>query len=97
MERLDALVIEIDEGEIVELLQQEVARIVIDAGALVAADRIDEPLEGRSVVNILAGMYLVADVAARLVDMRRGSDASDVRVPRRPFRPDRPGAAATDT
>jgi hypothetical protein len=55
VEGLDALVVEVDEGDVVELLQQEVARVVVDAGARVAADRVDEALEGGAVVDVLAG------------------------------------------
>ena len=67
MEGLDALVIDVDEGEIVELLQQEMRGIVIDVAALVAADRFEEQLEGGAVENILAGMELIAEIDAILV------------------------------
>jgi hypothetical protein len=33
VKRLDALVVDVDEGEIVELLQQEVRRVVVDVAA----------------------------------------------------------------
>ena len=67
VERLDALVIDVDEGQIVELLQQEVRRVVVDVAALVAADRVEEHLEGGAVEHVLAGMNLEADVDAGLV------------------------------
>ena len=54
--------------EIVELLQHEVRRVVEDVAALVAADRLEEALEGRAVEQILAGMNFVGDVAAGLVE-----------------------------
>ena len=68
MERLDPLVIDVDEVEIVELLQHEVRRIVVDRAALVALQRIEKALEGGAVEDILAGMKLVADVDAGLVE-----------------------------
>src|SRR5438552_16087759 len=67
MEGLDPLVVDVDELEIVELLQKEVRRIVIDVAALVAADRVEEHLEGRAVEHVLARMDLVADIDAVLV------------------------------
>ena len=67
MERVDALVIDVDEGEIVELLQHEVRGIVEDRAALVALQRVEEALEGRSVEHVFAGMDFVGDVDAGLV------------------------------
>src|SRR5271154_1357515 len=61
VEGLDALVIDVDEGEVVELLQHIVRGIVEDVAALVALQRIEEPLEGRAVENVLARMDLVGD------------------------------------
>src|SRR5690606_10830273 len=68
VEGLDALVIEIDEREVVELLEHEVARVVKNARARMSADRFDETLERRAVVQILARMQLEADVDARVVE-----------------------------
>src|SRR5208337_4575307 len=48
VERLDPLVVDVDELEIVELLQHEVRRIVVDRAALMPADRVEEALEGRT-------------------------------------------------
>ncbi len=67
MERLDALVVDVDEGEVIELLQQEVARIIVDGAAPVALQRVEEHLEGRAVEDVLARMDLEADIAARFV------------------------------
>ena len=64
MERADALVIEVDEAEIVELLQQEMARIVEDLAARVIADALQEHLEARAVVQVLARMDLEAQIDA---------------------------------
>src|SRR5579871_1135369 len=68
VERLDALVIDVDEFEIVELLQHEVRGIVVDRAALVAFERVEKALEGGAVENVLAGMKLVADVDAGVVE-----------------------------
>src|SRR5271170_6684992 len=45
VKRPDALVVDVDEGEIVELLQHEMRGIVQDIAALVALRRVEEPLE----------------------------------------------------
>ena len=63
MEGLDALVVDVDEVEVVELLQHEVRRVVVDAAARVIADALEEHLEGRAVEDVLAGVDLVADIA----------------------------------
>ena len=66
MKRAHTFVIEIEKGEIVHLLQDHVARIVQNVGALVPAHRIEESLEGHAVVQILARMQLIADIDAVL-------------------------------
>ena len=68
VEGLDALVVDVDERQIVELLQQEVRRVVVDVAARMAVDRVEEHLEGGAVEQVLAGMDLVADVDAGLVE-----------------------------
>src|SRR5271163_649174 len=68
VKRLDPLVVDVDEFEIVELLQHEVRRVVVDRTALVAADRVEEALEGRAVEQVLSRMELVANVDARVVE-----------------------------
>ena len=68
VERLDPLVVEIDELEIVERLQHEVRRVVVDAAARVVVDLGQEALEGGAVEQVLARMDLVADVDALLVE-----------------------------
>ena len=67
VERLDALVIDVDEVEIVELLQQKVRRVVVDGAARMVLQLAEEPLEGRAVEQVFARMDLVADVDADLV------------------------------
>ena len=55
-------------GEIVELLQHEVRRVVENVAALVAADRLEEALEGRAVEQVFAGMDLVGEIASGFVE-----------------------------
>ena len=68
VEHADARVVDVDEGEIVELLQHEMAWIVQDVAARMVAGPLEEHLERDAVVQILAGMDFVADVDARLVE-----------------------------
>ena len=68
VERLDPLVVDVDERQIVELLQHEVAGIVQDVGARVLIDRVEEALESHPVVQVLAGVELVAGVHPVLVE-----------------------------
>ena len=68
VKRFDALVVEVDESGVVELLQQEVARVVEDVRALMIADGFEETLERRAVVQVFAGMDLERDVDAGLVE-----------------------------
>src|SRR5437867_1808133 len=58
----DAVVIEVDVLEIVELLQYEVTGIIQQVAALVTAHALEEHLERHAVVQILAGMDLEAGV-----------------------------------
>src|SRR6266550_3663918 len=60
----DAVVIEVDVLEIVELLQHKVTGIVEQVAALVTAEALEEHLERHAVVQILAGMDLEAGVDA---------------------------------
>src|SRR4051812_30304237 len=59
---LDALVVDVDESEIVELLQQEMGRVVIDAAAPVPVHLFKEDLEGGAIEHVLARMNLEANV-----------------------------------
>src|SRR5262252_422275 len=62
VEDLDAVVVVVDVVQVVQLLQDEVARVVEQAGALVVADAIEKHLVGFTVVQVFAWMDFVADV-----------------------------------
>ena len=64
MKGFDALVINVDEPDIVERLQAKMRRVVIDAAALVTVELVEEALEGDAVEKILARMQFEADVDA---------------------------------
>ena len=68
MEDLDALVVEVDELQVVQLLQHEVRRVVKNARPRVLVHGIQEPLECHPVVHVFAGMDLEAHVDARAVE-----------------------------
>ena len=51
-------------SQVIELLQQEVARVVVDAGGGMVAGVLQEHLERRAVEEVGAGMQLVAEDAA---------------------------------
>ncbi len=67
MEGSDAVVITIDEAEIIHVLQQHVAGIVEDLRARVMVDEGQESLEGGAVVQVLAGMELETQLDAGTV------------------------------
>lgn len=90
----DALVIDVDERQIVELLQQEVRRIVVDLAARVTAERLQEHLERGAVEDVLAGMDFIADIdTVFVIDIkdrfpaRRQFLEGFLDQPRRPLRP----------
>ena len=62
------IVIEIEEGKIVQLLQHHVAWIVENVGARMIVDGGEKALEGRAVVQVFAGMQFEAGVDAGLVE-----------------------------
>src|SRR5580698_8623293 len=59
--------IDVDEGEIVELLQHEMRRVIIDRATLVALQRVEEALESGPVEYILAGVDFETDIDSHLV------------------------------
>src|SRR5208282_456162 len=67
VEHLDAIVIGVDEAEIVHALLDEVARVVIDVAALVAADRVEKHVERIAVEDVLARVNFEAKVDAMLL------------------------------
>ena len=67
VEHLDAVVIDVDEAEIVHALLDVVAGVVIDVATLVAADGVEEHVEGFAVEHVLARMDLKAEIDAVLV------------------------------
>ena len=66
VKRADAFEIDVDKGEVIHLLQQEVRRVVIDHAARVVADSLQEHLERGTVEYILTGMDFIAYVNAIL-------------------------------
>src|SRR5271165_250047 len=68
MKGRNALMIDVDEVEVIELLQHEMRRVVVDRAALVAAEGVEKALETRSVEEVLARVDLVGDVDARFVE-----------------------------
>ena len=62
VKHLDALVIRIDEAEIVEALLDEMAGVVIDVATRVSADRVEEHIEGVAVKDVFGRMDLEAEV-----------------------------------
>ena len=64
---LDALVVVVDVLEVIELLQNKVAGVVEQTGALVAVHAVQKHLVAHAVVQVFTGVNLVADVHARMV------------------------------
>ena len=60
--------VEVDELQIIQLLQDEVARIVEDPGAGMVSNCREESLEGHTVVQIFSRMKLVAKIHAGFVE-----------------------------
>src|SRR6266545_4876114 len=104
VEGADSLGVNVDEGQIVQLLQDEMGRIVVDRATRVIAGALVEHLEGNAVAHVLAGMYLIAEVDARfLICIEDRTPATREFVERRldqarrPLRPgikERPGQRA---
>lgn len=63
----DTVMIDVDKGQIIHLLQQEMRRVVIDARAGVAVQRIQKHFPCRPVKDIFAGMNFIADINAVFV------------------------------
>ena len=68
VERLDALVVKINELQVVKLLQHKMARIVIDVGTRMVVQMLQKHLESSAVIKVFSRMQFVANVHARLVE-----------------------------
>ena len=67
VERRDAVVVEVDERQIVHRLQQKVRRVVVDPRARMVCDGGQEPLPACPVKDIFAGVQFKPDVDAGIV------------------------------
>ena len=94
MKGLDALVIDVDEADVVERRQPEVRRVIVDAAAFVPAEKVEEALIGRPIEEVFPRVELEADIDADLpvrVENRSPapgelleSGANEIVRPRRP-------------
>ena len=106
MKHPDALVVDVDVVQVVELLQHEVARVVENVAALVVVHALQEHLEGDAVVQVLTRMDLVAEVDAGFVESIQDRAPAPCQLverglyqPRRALRPridERPGESARE-
>ena len=62
------LVVDVDELQVVELQQQEVRRVVVDAAARVVAHARQQHLEGHAVEPVFARVQLERDAAIRRIE-----------------------------
>ncbi len=67
MKHADAFAVDVEEGEVIELLEYEVTGVVEDVAARMVADALQKHLEGDTVVQVFAGVELEAEVDALLV------------------------------
>ena len=68
MKRANAVMVDIDELQVVELLQDKMTGVVKNIGPRVLIDCIQESLEGRTVVQVFARMQLEAGIHAGLFE-----------------------------
>ena len=68
VKHFNAVVIEVDVFEIVELLDDEVARIVEEVAARVIVEALEKHFEGDAVVEIFAGVDLEAEIDVGFVE-----------------------------
>ena len=68
VKHLDALVIEVDVFEVVELLQNEMARVEEDVAARMIFHAVEEHFEAGAIVEIFAGVDFEAEVDADVVE-----------------------------
>ena len=62
MEHLDAIFVDVDVGEVVELLEHEVRRVVENVAGLVALHSLEKHLEGFAVEDVFTRMHFEAAV-----------------------------------
>ena len=78
---LDALVVDVDERDIVQSLLDEVARVIVDVASRMVADSGQELLECLAVKNVLARVELKPNVNASFVEgVEDGRPASTLLV-----------------
>src|SRR6202040_400057 len=104
VEGADALRIDVDEGEVVQLLQDEMRGIVVDRATRMIAGALVEHFEGDAVADVFTRMNLIAEIDTGLVIgvqdrtpaasqfVEGGLDQS--RRPLRPWIEERPGQRA---
>ena len=68
MKHLDPFVVDVDERQVVQLLQHEVAGIIENIRAPMLTRRLEKALESEPVMQILAGMNLIAAIHANFVE-----------------------------
>src|SRR6267154_2758028 len=100
----DALRIDVDEGEVVQLLQDEMRGIVVDRATRMIAGALVEHFEGDAVADVFARMNLIAEIDTGLVigvqDRTPAAsqfvegDLDQSRRPPRPWIEERPGQRA---
>ena len=78
MKRAHPIVIEVQELQIIQLLQNHVARVVENIRALVIVHHFQKSLERYAVMQVLARMQLVANIHARFIEYDSGSESIDV-------------------
>src|SRR6202041_1200567 len=64
----NAVMIEVDKPQVIHLLKNHVARIVKNVRALVPINGAQEAFKGGSIMEVFAGMQLVAEIDASLVE-----------------------------
>ena len=62
MEHADALTVDVEERQVIELLQQEMTGVIQDAAAWMTVHPVEEHLECDPVMQVLAGVDLVGDI-----------------------------------
>src|SRR2546429_5259970 len=69
VEHLDPLVVVVDEREVIDSLQHEMARVVEDVAATMVADPSQEQLEGQTIVHVFAWVDFETQVDALFIEL----------------------------